>query len=508
VHAIPTLQRSECLRRACIEYIPDPALFSNDPFLQGIAQSIVTILNSAQLLLSSNDEFICPNEAMILPSEFIIDGEPLFLETEMNKFLAFGKNRKFLSFHRYYRKSPKARRALQILSIPIFDVHSVRQIVRHPEFAFPRRSLGWLRRFVKYLSGLRSNDCSDFLNLRFLKIQNNLWMSLSPSIYLPPYSSVRLPPQINLKTLADDFYNEMWADAVSRDFFSSRLTRLTELKVIEAITTYHRQLHTRQTQPSQNVLTVIVEHATFLTERLQTWQNLPEHVSNLKSCFQLAVTANRYGAACEIVNDHTYDSEEGKWHLSSIDSENVIMLDRSKYVHMKELIDVLCLRKFPPLLIPGPFHTWQLSRFYEKDLAPKKLRNNKLLYLLAAIWGMIPESEKPTLRTLLPHMEAVCLNSASIFHSLRDCYLSTRELKRLLSPEMNILHISDPDSPRWAFLDTLGVTVRPNHKLYVERLRKLKLRDSPLDSTWKAEIESIYESLAELCGPNEGEELR
>jgi len=508
VHAIPTLQRSECLRRACIEYIPDPALFS-DPFLQGIAKSIVTSLNSAHLLLSSNDEFICPIEAMILPSEFIIDGKPLFLETEMNRFLAVGKNRKFLSFHGYYR-TPNARRALQILSIPIFDVNSVRQIVRHPEFAFPRRSLGWLRRFVKYLSGLRSNDCSDFLNLRFLKIQNNLWMSLSPSIYLPPSSDARLPPQINnLKTLADDFYNEMWADTVSRGFFSSRLTRLTELKVIEAITTYHRQLHTQQTQPPQNVLTVIVEHATYLTERLQTWQNLPEHVSNLRSCFQLAVTANRYGAACDIVNDHTFDSGEGKWHLSSIGSQNFTMLDRSKYVNMKELIDLLRLRTFPPLLIPGPLgHTWQLSRFYEKDLAPKKLRNNKLLYLLAAIWGMIPEREQPTLRTLLPHMEAVCVNRASIFHSLRDCYLSTRELKHLLSPEMNILHISDPDSRRWAFLDTLGVTVRPNQKLYVERLRKLKLRDSPSESTWKAEIESIYESLAELCGPNEGEELR
>ena len=482
-----------------IQYIPNPAKFCNDRFLQRIAQSIVTNVKSEKILLSRDEDWISPDEAMILPPVFIIDGQPLFDENDLKQFLNFDPPRIFLHGCDVYKTS-QTQEVLRVLNCVTFEHKFVLQIVTHPNFAFQSRSLDWLRRFFKYICNLPHRRSSRYFNLPFLKLQNGAWISKGPSVYLPPIDRVPLPDQINLHTLDGDFYDNVWSDSLSRYFVTEvlGLERLTDVGVIKAIVTYHDNLQERRIQPPNHVLDVILDHAQYLSEHLDELRELRQSVSMLQSCFQLINTANNYGPACDVVEDTRFICAEGECLLSSISSPNVEILNTKKYDDMEAFIELLNLRKIPPLLR----RYWQgqhLSQFYAEDIAPQRQHDNKLLYLLAAIWDSIKENDKMVVQVKLSSIKAFCKDRR--LHALKECYLATPELENLLAEEMNILAISDANDRKWEFLEGLGVTTRPNVKLYLEKLHRLKTSDR--NPALKESVGNIYEKLGQLCRPDE-----
>lgn len=160
----------------------------------------------------------------------------------------------------------------------------------------------------------------------------------------------------------------------------------------------------------------------------------------------------------------------------------------------------LQVRKLPFLLDQS-----RVSKFFTHDLAPKRQGDNRLLYLLAEpeIWDGINYANKAAIQNELQKVTAFCEDKC--LRDLRQCYLRTRELTALLTPEMNALQLSDPNNGKWRFLQDLGVTIRPNLKLYLDKLRWLKAGSI---RTLKQQVGMIYHKLETVCPLNEQQTLR
>lgn len=443
---------------------------------------------------------------MILPEEFVIEKEPLFLEDEMNEILDFQPPRKFLLSCSLYR-SPREREILKVLGCDTFNFSTVNKIVRHRFFRFSECDSDWIRRFCKYLRTLPSPMIMPLLELPFLKTQRGIWLSPSSHcIYLPSLSRVHVPSQINLYTLDDELFDAIWDDSdLSWQIFLSGiigLKRLTEFDVVKAIAEYHVKLRARQIQQPNNVIAVILEHANYLMQSLEEWRYDFRLTQILKTSFQLVDTTNCFGSASQIVKDRMYDSTEGYWLLSSLGSKNIQILNDAQYSEMMPLIKVLSPNEFPPIL-DGHNQT-HLSSFYTYDLAPKRLSSNTLLYVLATVWKQTTEKEKTIIVNELHHIEVICENKN--LQPLSRCYLRTRELTNLAFDDMNFLELLDVDNDKWGFLKQLGVTTRPTQKLYLDQLLRLKQTES--GPNLKGKVEWIYRMLELYRFGNIEEQLR
>jgi hypothetical protein len=79
---------------------------------------------------------------------------------------------------------------------------------------------------------------------------------------------------------------------------------------------------------------------------------------------------------------------------------------------------------------------------------------------------------------------------------LKGCYHGTQELAPVLTDDMNVLVIADPDSSKWSSkwhrLRGMGVTFEPDAKLFEDQLMRLKRNFQSSDMT---RVDNIYQSL-------------
>ena len=499
--AIPGLKKIPSIVTRFIEYIPNPEDLVYDRFLQQIAQRIVQNLKTEPILLSRGEEWITPSEAMIVPPEFIIAGEPLFDEDTLNEFTESSPPYRYLSAGAAYTTS-RCQMVLKVLNCQTFSIEIVLQIVKHPLFAFSQMPESWLPMFFVVLYKLSPQNNSRFLDLPFLKLQNGEWASRATSIYIPN-SWVALPDQIDLDTLDPAFW-----DAIEKYPYASRfltnslgLKKLTNERVIETIINYHIKIGKG---PSNISSTVLLEHAQYLSELIPEVLELsPNWLKMLKLSFHLFDRAGRPSPNNEIVLDGVFKWSGGEYLLSSINSNAVRILheDYTKHNGLMTFINsCLQVRKLPSLLDQS-----RASKFFTHDLAPKRQGDNRLLYLLAEpeIWDGIDDYNKAAIRNELQRVTAFCEDKC--LRDLRHCYLRTRELTALLTPEMNALQLFDPNNAKWRFLQDLGVTIRPNLKLYLGKLRWLKAGSI---RTLQQQVGIIYHKLETGCPLNEQQTLR
>jgi hypothetical protein len=502
LRAIPKLKEIPAIMTRLIEYIPLPAECFYDRFLLKIADQIVTRTKSQPIVLSRDGDWIAPNEAMILPSRFIIDGEPLFEEQELSRFLEFNPRPKYLKDITEY-KSSRCQMILKELDCKTFNIASMSQIVHHRQFVFSEKSDRWLCKFFNLLYQLSLPPLefvAPFLDLPFLKLQNGAWASRSNSIYLPS-SPITLPDRINLTGLDTDFYATIRTDALALRFLDLlELQTLTDQMVIRAIIKQHLEIDNRQ---SPIYIPTFFEHAEFLSSRRNELDQLPKDLKQtLKSSFRLLDTEHYSRPSNQLILDRIVKWATGEYRLSSINSSTLRIVHRDYHIDWISSIDpYLDLRKFPGLLSPQG----QLSDFYRKDIAPQTQHDNKLLYLLAEPDVCASINGLAFVQNELGGVKVYCKDGS--LQMLRACYLPTMELKDMLSPDMEILQIADADNEKWRFLEGLGVTIRPTLKLYLGKLRRLRAASSSASQKLE-QVGTIYEHIQEVCTQNDYQQLR
>jgi hypothetical protein len=527
IDAIPRLRDAlsdSTIGPRLVEYIPDPAEFDHDAFLQDIAERIVEEVESEKILKSWDDVWITPAETVIIPPTFFIDGVPLLDENKLNEF--FEPPLKCLKGGAAYT-STRSQQILNVLNCQTLTFDTVRTIFKHPRFAFSQMPESWFPKFFRFLHSLSSQHRSLFLDLPFLKLENGTWASgRDQSVYLPTSSLAAFPDQIKLVTLDRGFYAAMQNDndqlAVRFLKYELRLSRLTSQEVVKAVITHHEQINNKEINPSS--FDTLFKHAIYLSEhRMSVLKELsPTWLNKLKTSFQLLDRERLWhGSSNQLVLDRVIEWDSGSDRLSSIESRSLRILhqDYSEHDGMMPFIhEYLDLAKFPPLID----HSGNLSEFYLVDMAPKKQLDNRLIYLLAerGISDIVStrvlhsrfaqrgiqadEAVSARIRRQFCDVEVLCENNS--LKRLENCYLRTKEMKPFLHSAMDILRLTDPDNVKWKFLRVLGVKVRPDMKLCISELNSLKAASA--QESLKIEVGKIYTLLEQVTDRNEYDSLR
>jgi hypothetical protein len=473
VAAFNRLRRQGRFKTSFIEYIPEPEAFSNDPFLQYIAVGIIRTVIKQNIFLSRGGNWISPEEAFILPPEFIMDGEPLFSEEELNT----GSTTKLRYLSSEHYTSPRSRKVLKILNVREFSHASVERIVTKPEF-FCKKPDEWFSRFFTYLYRYQADhgESSPVLRLPFLKLADDTWVPKSSDVLFRSHD-VAVPRGLGLQILDRNFWEAVTSNDLATNFLLGvprPLERLTLRAVIKELIRVHIGIESGELSLTHDEL---VEQAKYLC--LQ--QLPPDQSQSLKSGFHLSDAMGRCTLARHLVRDRRIEWSGGVYYLSSIESEAIRFLHQDYAEETRVFIDrILEVPKLPPLIqYITTQRGWRqyleptLSTFYITDLSPSLQQDNKLLYLLAEVLPKLPGNDRTFACDTLKNIEVVCDSENPeqlLLRPLHSCVLRTIELEPLLSSEFNVLSLENPNHPKWSFLDHLGVTSRPNVQLYLEKL--------------------------------------
>ena len=463
----------EPLKFRLIEYIPLPSDFSHNAYCKRIADRIISGLKEMDILWCRRGSWTSPASAFITPSEFFVDGTPLFDDDDVNLFLR--SSRKFISSK--YTETP----LLRILGCIPLNSQNVRQIIQRREFPFSEKSNEWLTKLFIYLSRSIGSDRDHLLQLKFLKSRkvdgSIVWLSRTDHVVLPT-STIEVPQHIDLTTLDPDFAATVLSNNMAKYFLTSRLgiTEISYGYIVTQIIKTHKNI----AQRSQDCTEILMDHARYLYKigfETETALNpFQQFKSKLQSDFRFVDHQGGHNIAANVVQDTEFDIGEGdKCRLSQIDSDQISLLN-SQYASMTKLLLFFEIPRFPPLATGD-----RLSPFYTVDLAPVTQGDNRLLHLLMdrELWRPLFVSIKNKLYSELRRMNAKCEDGT--FQSLESCYLRTSQMASLLIPGMNVLDLAKPDQTKWGLLTNFGVTLQPDAKLYLEKLQQLKLSQSVSD---------------------------
>jgi hypothetical protein len=483
IQGIERLKKMEALRFRLIEYIPVPSDFSHE-YCKRIANRIISGLKDTDILWSRSGMWISPSCALMTPSEFFVEGTPLLDDDDI---LRSHPSRKFIS-NEYAESS-----LLRTLGCIPLNLHSVRQIIQRRDFPWSDKSNEWLTKCFVYLSRSVTNDRDHLLQLRFLKSRkvdgSIVWLSKTDHVVLPA-STIQVPDYIDLSTLDSELNVAISRNHNARYFVTARLgiTDISYGYIATQIINTHKQIAC-----ATDCAQILINHAQYLSEiGFQTDSNPFQYFrTKLQSAFRFLDHKEGHDIAANVVQDSEFNIGDGrKYRLSQIESHRIRFLN-SQYASMTQLLLFFDIPRLPPLAMGD-----RLSPFYEFDVAPKTQGDNRLLHLLMdrEIWKPLSASTKNKLYSELRRLHAKCENGT--FQDLESCYLRTSQVTSLLIPGMNVLDLTEPDHAKWELLINFGVTLVPDAKLYLEKLRQFKCSQDVSDvSTFKDEVTKIYLAL-------------
>ena len=475
-----------------IEYIPDPRHFNYNPFHKDIATKIVQDVQHEEILLSRCGKWIRPDDAIILPANYIDDHGPIFSEVDINMFLDSP-----LSY--INRGSRQFEHTLSVLNCRRFDQYDVEHIVTNPHFRFSERPQEWFVRWFRFLF-LNRPQMHDIpvRSYRFLKLQDGTFTFISETdpIYLPS-PTVPVPDRVDSRVMDRTFYDSVITDANATSFLTDTLGLrvFTDSIAVEKIIDYHiRIARNRVVVPRQ----VLINHAQYLVRRQQILDNLSFlRRSALIASFQFVDAKNSRCSRSQITRNSLVNWHKGAYALSDIPSQNVRFLHRDyQSLGLENFVwEFFGLRRYPPLLNSGN----RLAEFYRKDMSPRNLGDNRILYLLTTNEMFSQISNGPReIRGELGELEVFCQDKSLI--KLNCCALPSTELKSFMNGlgPMSWLDVSQPHHQKWKSLKDFGLTITPDFRLYIEKLRRIK-ETSLQTALLRQEIRKIYTELEKLC---------
>jgi hypothetical protein len=474
-----------------IEYIPDPRDFSYNHFHEEIAQNIVRRARREKILLSRSGTWIRADTAILLPADFIDEYGPLFTEDDMNT---------FLDSPLYYineGSSTKFEQALSVLDCRIFDHQDVHHIITNPHFRFSKMPQAWFVRWFRFLFLNIQHWHAHIGDYRFLKLQDGTFTFTSPTqpVYLPS-SKVSVPDRVDARILDRVFYDSVLSDADAKYFLTQSLglSVFTDTIAVEKIVDYHILLARSTVQVPHRVL---IDHAKYLRERQRILDDLSISRRNaLIVSFQLMDAGNSRGPSSQITRNCVVEWCNGTFALSDIPSTNVRFLHQDYHARGLEnfVWEFLTLSRYPPLLDSNI----RLAAFYREDMSPQTLGDNRILYLFTT--SEMLSSGSDYVRQL-GKLKVFCQDKS--LRELKHCWLPSTELKDFMNGlehlgPMPWLDVSQPDHQKWKCLKDTGLTIIPDFKLYIQKLRRIK--DTLLKTaSLRKEVQKIYVELEKIC---------
>jgi len=474
-----------------IEYIPDPRDFDSNPFHKEIATKIVRYVQAEEILLSRSGKWIRPDEAIPLPANFIDDHRPIFSEADINTFLDS-------PLHYINGGTTQFEKALSILNCRIFNHQDVDHIVTNPHFRFSERPQEWFVRWFRFLF-LNRRQMPYIRAYRSLKLQDGAFTFTSGTdpVYLPN-STVPVPDRVDDRVMDRIFYESVITDVNAKRFLTKTLglNVFTDTIAVEKIIDYHILIAKLTARVPHQVL---ISHAQYLAERQQILDNLSVSRRNiLTASFQFIDANNSRGPRSQITRNCVVDWHNGKYALSDIPSKNVRFLHPEYHsLGLEKFVwKFFDLPSYPPLLNSEN----RLAAFYRKDMAPKNLGDNRILYLLTTS-EMLSQTRNDYLRRELGKLEVFCDDKSLI--KLNCCALPSTELKNFMNGlgSMPWLDVSQPNHQKWKSLEDYGLTITPDFRLYMEKLRRIKETDLKTASR-RQEVQRLYTELEKLCENN------
>jgi len=439
------------------------------------------------ILRSRTGEWISPNQAMITPTEAIIDETPLFDDEDISRF-HIRLSRKFVS-SKYHQTS-----LLEELGCIRFTNYDIRLIIQRRDFPFSEKSNGWIAKLFIYLSQSVKSDRDHLLNQKFLKTHTGdgrtVWLSRKDHVVLSN-PIIKVPEHIDLTTLDADFEAAIHKDPQAKYFLDARLGihQISYAYIVQQIISAHRAL-TRYSE----CVEILLRHARYLHQNgiggvNFGWGPFDQFRSKLQSGFHFLDHENGHDIAANLVQDTEFDVGDGRQcRLSDIGSTRVHILN-AQYNSMPKLLTFFAIPRFPALVISN-----RLSDFFKLDLAPATQGDNRLLHLLMdeELWTNVPILMRTALYSELRQIRVRCTDGT--FQPLETCFLPTSELAPLLYCT-NTLDVADPDNVKWTLLKSFGVTLQPDVKLYLGKLRELKGQTISDIAIFKEDVMATYIAL-------------
>jgi hypothetical protein len=471
-------------------------------------------------LLDRNDLWITPRNALILPKQFITNiasndgpkdalvlhrqyeatpqhavvlhgtdstpggshghtpspaaGTPFFPEEDL-RFLGSG----FWSYLAPDYSTPARMRVLHALGCKTFGPDQIREIVSHREFHFTTKSTEWIARFFQFLEEWKLRPSDTLLTLPFLKVASGTWMKKAANVVIQ-MPNLPLPPQVSLQALDPEFVATLRKNHHAFNFLTNVLgvREATHVVIVDRI--LYAQKNVLRSNPA-----VLEAHARYLSSH---WPKFREQLSphsraRLVQEFKFLDSNWNHGTAKDMTQNTQLDTGTGsKYRLVDIQSSRVRILNRLYGDLFSDFIQTFSIRALPPLR-----SRYELNDFYRRDLAPSETGDNRLLTVLMEpqLWDGVPSSMAQDCGKI----GVMCRNGLK---PLKSCYIATQELAPLLTDDMNVLVVADPDSSKWHRLAGMGVTFEPDAKLFVDQLMRLKKTFQSSDMT---RVDSIYQSL-------------
>jgi hypothetical protein len=401
-------------------------------------------------------------------------GAPFFPEEDL-RFLGSG----FWSYLAPDYSTPARMRVLHALGCKTFGPDQIREIVSHREFHFSTKSIEWIARFFQYLEEWKLRPSDTLLNLAFLKVVSGSWSKKAPNVVIE-MPNLPLPPHVNVQALDPDFVAILRKNHHAFNF----LTNVLGIREATHVVIVDRILNAQKNVP-RGQGAVLEAHARYLSSHWPKFKDQlsPHSRSRLAHDFKFLDSNWHHGAAKDMTQNTQLDTGTGsKYRLADLQSSRVRILNPLYGDLYADFIQTFAIRALPPLSIRH-----DLNDFYRRDLAPSETGDNRLLTVLMEpqLWDGVSSS----LAQECGKIGVMCKNGLK---PLKSCYLGTQELALLLTDDMNVLVVADPDSSKWTRLAGMGVTFKPDVKLFVDQLMRLKKTFQSSDMT---RVDNIYQSL-------------
>jgi hypothetical protein len=484
-----------------IKFIPK---HNNDKFLEPVVAQILKLVKTIPIIRTRSGGWVEPPRACVVPHQLLYNNESLFSESE----LASCKGYHSVEYaHPAYTASHTQSLLIKLGCLSL-DSTIVAAIISSQKFRFQKKGYGWLAVLFRYIFDNSMDNCDQYC---FLQLADSSWTSLAQSrpVYLPLSSQLEDEVKgLDISSLHGEFYLGVTHIPTAQLFLTRtlKIAGLSELDIVRAIVKAHSQAGRTSLTASE-----CIKHATSLARRRHMLNGSARRgikqsfyivdqdgdISNLHKKFvrdrQMQTTPRVWLSGVRNANSFRILSEDYEDHVEGFLVEH---LGIDSFLPPTEEVSVLKKRKKRWIEDTQAFP----SKCYTETLCPLTQNSNILLWYLAEIWSEFMRAPGFfDLKPALLEMHFYCENGSH--HPLSSCFLQTKHMKSLLSPDMNILKIEQPDHPKWLFLTELGVALEPNLNLFIEDLRHKKSKVYSDDDVFY-KIDWLYKDLALHCQGN------
>jgi hypothetical protein len=488
-----------------IKFIPHSEHSLGNKFLTPVVQQILDTVKGLPIVCTYSGSWVTAARALVVPRPLHFEDNPIFTEREI-KFAAMW-NRTYEYIDSTY--DAKAIAIIKALGCQTLDFEMVFAIISTAAFPFNDKPYAWFAALFQYLNDRMSNTKARVPF--YLKLDDNSWTSANRSkkVFFPLTSESGFDqdiPTLGLAMLHDKFYRKVAQTPAAELFLMNtvQVKHLSGTEILRAIIEHHRQ-----TPESALSVDECIKHAAYLTKRQHTIaiserQQLREVLHFVDHKKIIVRGAENIILDCEVSVNGGVTTTLSQM-CKSDSSLHFLGNDYPPQV-WQFIQSSMGIKLFLPFTKKTVFERFSKKRrlvkeereaastVYTEVLAPKRRRDNNLLYYLSDLLHGDRVYEVPLeFRKAIRELPCLCENGS--FAILENCFLRTRSLDPLLSTASKMLAVDSPDDPKWEYLKAFGVILQPNLEIHLQLIRRRKSEISYRQEMTTDVFKRIYSDL-------------